>query len=376
MTCTETARREAARRSELVRRRAVERDDALELRLATGQRAGLVEAARSARRPGARSTPPPLTITPLRAARATPEISAIGAARISGHGVATTSTATARTGSPDDRPADGGQGERRAEHDDRVAVGHADERRALRLGAAHEADDPGIRALAGGPVGAQLERRSGVGRRRCARHRRARARPAAARRSTPPRRRPPARPASVPSTGTTSPGRTSTTSPTTSASTGTTSNPPLAAVCAHRSARAPAAWSARGGRGGSRTPPARCRPRASRPRRPRRGTRRAASAPAIAISAMRSTPRSPCSSDRADAHGERHEHDSDGRRPRGVSGTAGAGEVETAANREPGRRDRQRNRRTPAEHLDRTQHRAARLSPRQRPARAARCGRP
>ena len=43
---------------------------------------------------------PPLTITPSRAARETPETIAIGAARISGQGVATTSTATARTASP------------------------------------------------------------------------------------------------------------------------------------------------------------------------------------------------------------------------------------------------------------------------------------
>ena len=37
---------------------------------------------------------------PRRAARETPETSATGAARMSGHGVATTSTARARTGSP------------------------------------------------------------------------------------------------------------------------------------------------------------------------------------------------------------------------------------------------------------------------------------
>ena len=43
----------------------------------------------------------PLTTTPARAARERPEISAIGAARISGHGVATTKTASARTGSPE-----------------------------------------------------------------------------------------------------------------------------------------------------------------------------------------------------------------------------------------------------------------------------------
>ena len=43
----------------------------------------------------------PLTTTPARAQRERPELSAIGAARMSGHGVATTNTASARTGSPD-----------------------------------------------------------------------------------------------------------------------------------------------------------------------------------------------------------------------------------------------------------------------------------
>ena len=42
----------------------------------------------------------PLTITPRRAAADTPDTRATGAARISGQGVATTSTASARTGSP------------------------------------------------------------------------------------------------------------------------------------------------------------------------------------------------------------------------------------------------------------------------------------
>ncbi len=51
-------------------------------------------------RPSASMTAPPFTITPSRAARETPEMKAIGAARMSGHGVATTSTATARRGLP------------------------------------------------------------------------------------------------------------------------------------------------------------------------------------------------------------------------------------------------------------------------------------
>ena len=45
--------------------------------------------------------PPPLTMIPLRAAREIPATIAIGAARISGHGVATTRTARARIGSPE-----------------------------------------------------------------------------------------------------------------------------------------------------------------------------------------------------------------------------------------------------------------------------------
>ena len=44
---------------------------------------------------------PPLTIDPRAAARDRPAVMAMGAARISGQGVATTRTATARTGSPE-----------------------------------------------------------------------------------------------------------------------------------------------------------------------------------------------------------------------------------------------------------------------------------
>ena len=46
------------------------------------------------------SAPPPFTMMPRRAAREIPATMAIGTARISGQGVATTSTARARTGSP------------------------------------------------------------------------------------------------------------------------------------------------------------------------------------------------------------------------------------------------------------------------------------
>ncbi len=47
------------------------------------------------------SPPPPLISTPMRAARDTPAMIATGTARISGQGVATTITASQRTGSPE-----------------------------------------------------------------------------------------------------------------------------------------------------------------------------------------------------------------------------------------------------------------------------------
>ena len=63
--------------------------------------------------PSVSIAPAPLTITPPRAARERPETSAIGAARISGHGVATTTTASARTGSPLSAQASAGDDQRR-----------------------------------------------------------------------------------------------------------------------------------------------------------------------------------------------------------------------------------------------------------------------
>ena len=75
-------------------------DDPLDLGIAQGERARLVEQHRPA--PPSRSrAPAPFTITPARAARESPATNAIGAARISGHGVATTITASPRTESPD-----------------------------------------------------------------------------------------------------------------------------------------------------------------------------------------------------------------------------------------------------------------------------------
>ena len=62
--------------------------------------------------------------TPMPAARDSPDMIAIGAARRSGHGVATTSTATARTGSPASAHAApaSSEGERHEEDANRSAV--------------------------------------------------------------------------------------------------------------------------------------------------------------------------------------------------------------------------------------------------------------
>ena len=113
--------------------------------------------------PSVSIAPAPLTITPARAARESPETSAIGAARISGHGVATTTTASARTGSPLSAQARPGDDQRDRQEEAGVAVGHAHERRALALRLLDEPHERGVRALGGGAIGAHVERRAGVG---------------------------------------------------------------------------------------------------------------------------------------------------------------------------------------------------------------------
>ena len=112
--------------------------------------------------PSVSIAPAPLTITPARAARERPETSAIGAARISGHGVATTTTASARTGSPLNAQARPATRIVAGRKNAGVAVGHPHERRALRLGLLDQPHERRVRALAGGPVGADVERRAGV----------------------------------------------------------------------------------------------------------------------------------------------------------------------------------------------------------------------
>ena len=177
----------------LVRPAGLSGDDVLDARRAERERAGLVEQHRARPRRAARSTPPPLTTTPARAARETPETNAIGAARMSGHGVATTRTASARTASPLTAHATPASEQRDGQEERGVAVGHPHERRVLGLGRFDEAHEPGVRALRGGPGRAQLERLRRVGGPAAHRCAAPRARRAAARRSARTRRRSPRR---------------------------------------------------------------------------------------------------------------------------------------------------------------------------------------
>ena len=100
-------------------------------------------------RASASSGPPPLMRMPRRAACATPAMKATGAARISGQGVAATSTARPRSGSPEISQATSGEREGDGQEDQRIAVGQPDERRLGGLRRGHQPHDAGIGALAG-----------------------------------------------------------------------------------------------------------------------------------------------------------------------------------------------------------------------------------
>ena len=82
---------------------------------------------------------------------------AIGAARMSGHGVATTKTASARTGSPEIAHAMPATDSRDGEEDRGVAVREPHEGRPLLLGLLDQTDECGVGAFCGGPDGADLE---------------------------------------------------------------------------------------------------------------------------------------------------------------------------------------------------------------------------
>jgi hypothetical protein len=61
-------------------------------------------------------------------------------------------------------PGDAGRQQRRGEEEPGVAVGHPNERRPIRLGLLHQPHQRRVGALGCGPVGSNIERRSGVGR--------------------------------------------------------------------------------------------------------------------------------------------------------------------------------------------------------------------
>ena len=107
---------------------------------------------------------PPLIRMPRLAARDSPATSATGTARISGQGVATTSTATARTGSPVSPQAAPASATVTARNRQRVAVGQPRHRRARMLRRLHQPDDAGIGALVGAVRGQHVEGVADIGR--------------------------------------------------------------------------------------------------------------------------------------------------------------------------------------------------------------------
>ena len=76
---------------------------------------------------------------------------------MSGQGVATTKTASARTGSPEASPGGAGDQRGRRQEERRVAVGHAHEGRALALGLLHEPHERRVGALSRRAERTQLE---------------------------------------------------------------------------------------------------------------------------------------------------------------------------------------------------------------------------
>ena len=114
--------------------------------------------------PSRSSAPAPLTMIPARAARESPATNAIGAARMSGQGVATTITASPRVESPDASQAMHRDGEREGQEVRRVAVGEACEVGSIRLGGLDEANDGRVGAVGRRRGDAKVERVAGVGR--------------------------------------------------------------------------------------------------------------------------------------------------------------------------------------------------------------------
>ena len=107
---------------------------------------------------------PPLIRMPSLAARDRPATMATGTARISGQGVATTSTATARIGIGGEPPGAAGERHGDGQEHDGVAVGHARHGRARALRRLDQADDAGIGALVGAGGGGEVEGVADIGR--------------------------------------------------------------------------------------------------------------------------------------------------------------------------------------------------------------------
>jgi hypothetical protein len=109
-------------------------------------------------------SPAPFTITPARAARETPEIRAIGAAKMSGHGVATTKTARARRASPETAQATPATAAVTTRNTSAYRSASRTKGGPLRLRVPDEADKGCVGALGCRPHGAELEGVGGVGR--------------------------------------------------------------------------------------------------------------------------------------------------------------------------------------------------------------------
>ena len=112
--------------------------------------------------PSRSSAPAPLTMMPARAARERPATKAIGAARMSGHGVATTMTARPRVRVAGGDPGDAGDDEREGQEVRCVAICEARELGSVGLGCLDEPNDRCVRALRGGGSDPEVEGVAGV----------------------------------------------------------------------------------------------------------------------------------------------------------------------------------------------------------------------
>ena len=170
------------------------------------------------------STPPFFTTTPRCAAAERPETSATGAASMSGQGVATTRTATARAGPPSTQAAPATARVSGRNHSAYRSASRTNGACVFSASEVHQADDPRVGAVRRARDRAQVERAARV------QHAAADAvpdSPLGRQRLTGERGLSTATlPATAPSTGTTSPGATISTSPGTIRSSGTVSRDP------------------------------------------------------------------------------------------------------------------------------------------------------